>query len=112
MTNREFYSLIKEGTINAEVQAFASAEIEKLDNRNEKRRNTPTKEQVANEALKVELLKVLTRPMVAKELADALGVSTQKVSALAKQLVNEGKLIANDYKVKGKGTVKQYAQAE
>ena len=46
---------------------------------------------------------------VASSIGTALGISTQKASALCKLLVDGGKLTVADVKVKGKGTVKQYA---
>ena len=52
--------------------------------------------QVANEAVKAEIAKVLTaEPKTAKAIADAVGESTNKVAALLKQIegvvVTEGK---------------------
>lgn len=112
MTNREFLAAVINGTISANEIDFAKAEIAKLDVRNDKRRNTQTKEQKANEAVKADIVAALSKPMVASEIATTLGISTQKVSALCKQLVDEGKLVVSDLKVKGKGSVKQYRIAE
>lgn len=110
MTNREMLTAVINGSITAEIIEAAKAEIAKLDARNDKRRNTFTKEQIANEAIKDEMLSVLAKngAMIASEIAAAMGISTQKVSALAKQLVDCGSLKASDRKVKGKGTVKCY----
>lgn len=109
MTNREFFTAVINGTVSANEIDFAKAEIAKLDARNDKRRNTLTKEQIANESIKSEMLAVLEgSPLVASEIAAKMGISTQKVSALAKQLVDCGSLKASDRKVKGKGTVKCY----
>lgn len=101
------------GTVTAEVVEAAKAEIAKLDARNGKRRNTLTKEQIANEAIKNEMLSVLAKngAMIASEIAAAMGISTQKVSALCKQLVDNGEIKVADIKVKGKGSVKQYGLA-
>jgi len=112
MTNREFLTAVINGTVSDNEIDFAKAEIAKLDARNDKRRNTQTKEQKANEPIKANIVAVLSKPMVASEIASALGISTQKVSALCKQLVDNGTLTVKDIKVKGKGTVKQYAVAE
>lgn len=111
MTNREFFSAIISSNLSAEIVEFATNSLAKLDQRNEKRRDTMTKEQIANCNLKADILKVLTKPMVASEIASTLGISTQKVSALCKQLVDEGSLTVADIKVKNKGTVKQYELA-
>ena len=45
---------------------------------------------------------------VASDIGAALGISTQKASALCGLLVKEGKMTVVDTKVKNKGTVKQY----
>ena len=110
MTNREFFTAVFNNEITDEVIVFAKDALVKLDARNDKRRNTLSKEQIANEAIKSEMLSVLAKngAMVASEIAAAMGISTQKVSALAKQLVDCGSLKASDRKVKGKGTVKCY----
>lgn len=110
MTNREFLNAIINGEVTDEVVAMAKAEIEKLDARNEKRRNTMTKEQTANEGVKAQIVEFIgdKTAVVASEIAQGVGVSTQKVSALCKQLVDEGKLTVADVKVKGKGSVKGY----
>jgi ABC-type Zn uptake system ZnuABC Zn-binding protein ZnuA len=62
----------------------------------DKRSAKPTKAQVANEAVKAEIRKVLTaEPKTAKAIAEAVGESTNKVAALLKQIegvvVTEGK---------------------
>lgn len=109
MTQRDFYTAVINNTINNEVIDFAKAEIVKLDARNEKRKNTPTKEQLANEEIKKAMLELIQKaPMLASELGTMLNITTQKASALALQLVNAGDIVAVDYKIKGKGTVKQY----
>jgi predicted transcriptional regulator len=52
-----------------------------------KKSSKPTKAQVANEGIKAEIAEFLTsKPVTAKEIADALGISTNKVAALAKQI--------------------------
>ena len=111
MTNREFFTAIINNEVNDEVIAKAKAEIATLDARNDKRRNTPTKEQIANEAIKGDILNFLAgkKDVLASEIATALGLSTQKVSALCKQMVEAEVLAVADVKVKGKGTVKGYA---
>lgn len=61
-----------------------------------KKSSKPTKAQIANEAVKAEIAKVLTaEPKTAKAIADEVGESTNKVAALLKQIegviVTEGK---------------------
>ena len=113
MTEREFLNLVINGNINEDVKVYATEGIAKLDAKNEKRKNTPTKEQLANEGLKSNILELLANsPMVASEVGASLGVSTQKASALCTLLVKEGKVAVADLKVKNKGTVKQYSLVE
>lgn len=113
MTEREFLNLVINGNINEDVKAYATEGIAKLDAKNEKRKNTPTKEQLANEGLKSNILELLANsPMVASEVGASLGVSTQKASALCQLLVKEGKLSVADIKVKNKGAVKSYSLVE
>lgn len=110
MTNRDFLNAVLEANINVEVNDFATAELAKLDKRNEKRRNTMTKEQKENMAIKESILAVLSeRPIPASAVAAEVGISTQKASALLRQLVNDNLAVVADEKVKGKGTVKVYA---
>ena len=111
MTNREFFTAISTASVSDELKEFATAELAKLDAKNEKRRNTPTKAQIANEPIKAGIVEYLTAngKAVASELATALGVSTQKVSALCKALVDGGTVAVADVKVPKKGTVKQYS---
>lgn len=110
MTIREFYNEVAKADVSVTVKEFALAEIAKLDARNDKRRNTLTKEQIANVTLKDNMATLLDSngAMTAAEIAKAMDLSTQKVSALAAQLVKEGRATVTDLKVKGKGTVKQY----
>jgi hypothetical protein len=98
------------GTNPDKVKEWATAEIEKLDAKNSKRKNTETKEQKENKVLMDAILSNLSAgtPTVASILGTALGVSTQKASALCSLLVKSGKVVATEVKVKGKGTVKGY----
>lgn len=115
MTNREFYTaIIGNPNVADDLKTFAQAEIDKLDARNDKRKNTQTKAQKENEGVMTAIVDRLTAygAMVASEIASAVGISTQKASALCKLLVDSGKLTVADVKIKGKGTVKQYSVAE
>ena len=115
MTNREFLTAIASGTINEDVQAHAVASLEKLDAANLARKNKPSKkalenapiiEQIVNEVLTVDT------PMTAGQVAEAVGISTQKASALLRSIVAAGTAVATDVKVAGKGTVKAYSLAD
>lgn len=110
MTNREFYTaIINNEAISADLKTFAQGEIDKLDARNDKRKNTQTKAQKENEGIMTSILDHLANgSAVASDIATAVGISTQKASALCKLLVDGGKVTVADIKVKNKGTVKQY----
>ena len=109
MTNREFYTAVITANLNADLTAFAQGEIDKLDARNDKRKTTQTKAQKENEGIMASILAHLANgSAVASDIGTALGISTQKASALCGLLVKEGKVTVADTKVKNKGTVKQY----
>ena len=110
MTRREMFEAIVNGNITDEVVNMALHEIEKMDERNARRKNKPTKNALANEPIKAQILEVLTdTPMVASAVAEAVGITTQKASALLRQI--DG-LAVTEVKVKGKGKVKGYALAQ
>jgi hypothetical protein len=110
MTNREFFNAVIKANINPEVTEMATSLLTKLDERNAKRKETETKEQKENKVLMGTILANLSAgtPTVASTLGAILGVSTQKASALCTLLVKEGKVVATEVKVKGKGAVKGY----
>ena len=110
MTKREFYTAIKNGEIDEQVKLFASEELEKMDAVNEKRRNTLSKKAKENEPLLQQITdEILTEePKTATDVAAALEVSVQKASGLLRRLVEEGKAVKVDVKIKGKGTQKGY----
>ena len=109
MTKREMFEAIVNGNITEEVIAMAQNEIVKMDERNAKRKSSPSKTAIANEPIKAEIAKVLTNePQSASEIAEKVNISVQKCSALLRQI--EG-LAVTEIKVKGKGKVKGYAMA-
>ena len=114
MTNREFFKAVIGANVSEELKAFAQGEIDKLDAKNEKRKNTQTKEQKANEGIKSQIVDFIKEngASVASVIATGVGVSTQKASALCKLLCEDKVLVVSDIKVKNKGTLKQYALAE
>lgn len=112
MTNREFYTAIVNGNLTETEIEFAKSAIAKLDERNAKRSSKPSKTAIANEPIKAAILEMLTdKPQVASAIGMAIEQSTQKASSLLVQLVKEGKAVAVDVKVKGKGKVKGYTLA-
>ena len=115
MTNREFYNAIINGTMNEEIKAFAEQAIAKMDARNEKRSSKPSKKSIENEPIKADIIKFITEKgekCIASTIAEALEISTQKASALCRQLVSDEKLIVEEVKVPKKGKQKAYFVAE
>lgn len=107
MTNREMFTEIVNGNLTDEVIAKVNEELAKLDARNAKRRETPSKKSVENAPIIEAIKGVLTEePQTASEIAEKVEISTQKASALLKQI--DG-LTVSDVKVKGKGTRKAYS---
>ena len=109
MTTREFFENVITMVENEEMQEKAKSLIEALDRRNAKRAERPSKTAIANEPIKAEIAKILTdEPMLASEIAQKIEISTQKASALLRQM----DVKVTDVKVKGKGTQKGYFIAE
>lgn len=138
MTNREFFMAITNGTLvtkekNAsgdfienersifsengfdltdEVKEFAKASIARLDKKNENRKNSTSPNQAKNEDFKSaiydDMIAESNRVFTAKEIADKYEVSTQKISALLRQMVDNGKIKSFDTKDSKKNKVKGY----
>lgn len=113
MTNREFFEAIVNGTINDEIQAHAAEAIAKLDKTLEARRNKVSKKAMENQPLVDALVAALTaEPQTASDLKDVIEASVQKTSALLRAAVAQGKAVARDIPVKGRGIQKGYTIAE
>ena len=111
MTNREFYNAIANGTMNDEIKAFAEEAIVKMDERNAKRNSKPSKTAIENEPIKEKIVEFIAQRnefCIAGAIAEALEISTQKASALCRQLIADGKLIEKDVKVSKQGRRKAY----
>lgn len=116
MTKREFLNeviAVIDGTSEVDVlelKEFAKAEIVKLDERNANRSSKPTKTQIENEPIKEKILEVLStgERMVASAIAEKVEISTQKASALCRQLVESKKLKVEDVNIPKKGKLKAY----
>ena len=120
MTMRKYHeAVLALPNLPADVEAKAKSELAKLDAANAKRQSKPSKTAVANEPIKASIVELIKAQgaMVASAIATALTtpeaeVTTSKVSALCRQLVDDGVLTATEVKVKNKGKVKQYALAD
>jgi len=111
MTKRDFFNAIANGQLTDEFKEFAIAQIARMDSANEKRKNTLSKKQEENEAVKIEILTHLdTEPKTATTIGELMEISTQKASALLRQLVQDGKATATEVKITGKGKQKGYTK--
>lgn len=115
MTNREFLTAIANAeNIPAELVEHATAALAKMDAANEARKNKPSKKATENAPLMEQITAEIlgTEAVTAGTVAEALGVSTQKASALLRALVAEGRAVATDVKVPGKGACKAYTAVD
>ena len=93
-----FTGLLAMPGLSEEQKAFIQHEIDLLEKKNSGEKK-PTATQVANEALKVAIVEAVepnrlyTVTEMIKEIPALAGLTNQKVSPLANQLVEEGKLV-------------------
>ena len=112
MTKREF--LMEVAKIeNEELAEFAQAELKKLDDANEKRKEKTSKKAEENQPLIDKIVAEIlgAEPMTASDVAAVLEVSVQKASSLCRAAVAQGKAVQSEVKVKGKGSAKAYTLA-
>ena len=109
-TKREFLEAIVEQVEIKEIVDFAKVEIEKLDQRNAKRRSSKTAKQKENDAIKDQILEVLDSKefLLSSDVALKLHLTSQKASALLQQLAKDEKIMSNLFKVKGRGLLTGY----
>lgn len=92
MTNREFFSAVLSANISAELNAHATEVLAKLDNASVARKAKASEKRAEENAPIVAQMQILlvgaNEPMTAKQIADALGISTSKATALAKSIDN------------------------
>ena len=92
----------EENGFNADMVAFIDREIELLNKKSDSKK--PTKTQIENESIKEVILEVLAEmgavsaTMIATD--PRVGVSNQKVTALLRQLKDEGKVVRSEDKGK------------
>lgn len=104
MTKRDFYVAVMElEGCTDEMREVANKCIAQLDKKSTK----PTKAQLENAGIKDDILDALDgydEPQPAKAIAEAVGYTTAKVSALLRQLVAEGKVTKTEGKGKNPAT--------
>ena len=116
MTQRTFLEMVVNANISDEMTAYAMERIKHLDDVNEHRKAKGSKTQRANGEVKKAILASLEENTVytASQVAE-MGIegitSTQKASALLRQMTETGELTVTDIKIKGKGKVKGYSLA-
>ena len=114
MTQRTFLEMVVNANISDEMTAYAMERIKHLDDVNEHRKAKGSKTQRANAEVKKVILASLEENTVytASQVAE-MGIegitSTQKASALLRQMTETGELTVTDIKIKGKGKVKGYS---
>lgn len=99
MTQREFLTAIQTGTVNEEVQAYATEALAKLTAKAANRK--PTATQKENEVLVAKMFAAMETGVTytAAQLGELIGVTTQKATALAKMLVAQGVATQTEVKV-------------
>lgn len=104
MTQREFFEKVIAANVDEEMTAYAEGAIRKLDDRNAKRKSTPTKSQKANEGFKAQITEFLTGKeeyTLCSEIAEHFEVNTQKASGVLGLMVKDHVVEVADVKVKG-----------
>jgi hypothetical protein len=111
MTNREFFTNIINGKIDTATLEHAKAELTKLDERNEKRRNAVTDNDKANAVIAEDIKSYLAKngATLSADIAKALNLSSSKVNGVAKIMVDKDELLSTKVKVKGVGERTQYS---
>jgi hypothetical protein len=127
MTTREFLNTVQKMMADmANFELYATDPIRDvvydkagdllaaLDKKNESRKSKPSKVAIANAPIKEAIINHLNevKHATASEVAEALGMTTQKASALLRQLALDGVFTVSEVKVPKKGAVKNYSVTE
>lgn len=113
MTKREFLTNVINGTITEDVISFAKAEIEKMDNALEAKKNKVSpkdaEKAAADAVIRESIFAVVTESVQTEgDIAAAVGVTGPKARAELRKLVAEGRVVSTEVKVPGKGKCKGY----
>lgn len=111
MTNRQALNAIITAEVSEELTEWATKELAKMDKENARRASKPTKAQIENGPILKAMEEILVgadEGLLASQLGEQLGITTQKASALARQLVANEVAVATEVSVKGKGKQKSY----
>ena len=111
MTQREFLNKVIEANVNDELTAYATSALDKLNERNAKRKTSMTPSQKANAEIMPKITDFVREQegaVLASTVAEHFDFSTQKASGLLNLLVKDGTLTATEVKVPKKGKRKAY----
>lgn len=111
MTTRDHLNAISAGNISEATQKWAADQLTKLDARNAKRANTPSKTALANAPLKEAIFKYLCEndgKYTEAELGAIIEATHNKAGSLVRQLVKEGKVSVEEIKIPKVGKRKAY----
>lgn len=112
MTARNFYNAIAAGTINNELMEYAAEALRKMDEANEKRKTKISPSQLENEKLKNEIAEKMVGMgyTTAAIIAEMMGISPNKASALCRMMADEkdGRFVVTEVKNEKKNKVKAY----
>ena len=117
MTRRERLEMVIANTITDELIEECKAELVKMDEANAKRKEKVDPRKAENAEIMEKIVSVLaesTEPMQIDPIVEALEIADltrQRVSSLCTLLVKDGRIVAEDVKVKGKGKRKAYSIA-
>lgn len=110
ITKKDMYNAllrIADVQANDEMVAFINHEIELLERKNSAKKATPQQEE--NNAIKVAMLDIMTEPMTATQIMDAVEpmfpnlerpLTNQRISALLRQLGDDGTQQINRFQKK------------
>ena len=110
ITMRQFFEAVVNGNITPAMVEKAKAEIAKLDVTNAKRAEKAKAKAVEYEPIKTAIFDFLKTngTKTTSEIAVAIEQSVPKTSAMARQMVDEGRLTSSEVSVPKKGKQKAY----
>lgn len=113
MTKREFLEKVIAESVSSELVEYATQQLEQLDIRNANRKSQVNSKKLAeNQPILNGIIELVSdTPIPASELSKHLDVSTQKISALCRQLVEQGKLEKVEIKIPKVGKRMGYVKA-
>lgn len=102
MTTREYFNAVLNANISDEMNEASVEFLSKLDSRNEKRKNTVTKdkaEAISRRELVLGFLSDNEGVFTREQIAEAIGITPNQVTGACTTLVGEGKVNKTEVKV-------------